>query len=110
MQKRYVMHLVATKADSTPLATVAQPQQLVSMNQTDFMIEVLLTRSGCIRQTCDMIEVIACLCSSPVESDSRNTKTAVQCRYKGCETLWVSIFQNLTLFSQLPLNSPSVSS
>ena len=33
-QKGYVMHLVVTKADSTPLATVTQPQQLVTVTTT----------------------------------------------------------------------------
>ena len=90
-RKGMSVHSVATEADLTPLAIVAQPQQLLSVNQTDFTIEAQPTRSGRIHQTCDMMEVTACLCGSPVESDSRNTKTAVQCGYKGCETLWVSL-------------------
>lgn len=89
------MHLAATKANLTPVATVAQPQQLVSVNQTDFTIEARPTRSGRIRRTCDMVEVTACLCGNPVESESRNNKTAVQCGFRGCETLWVSVFHPL---------------
>jgi hypothetical protein len=98
-RKGMSMHLAVTKADFTPVATIGscqQPQQLVSVNQSDFTIEVQPTRSGHICRTCDMmVEVTACLCGSPVESESRNSKTAVQCGYKGCETLWVSVFHPL---------------
>ena len=39
-----------------------------------------------------MVEVTACVCGSPVESESRNNSVAVQCGYVGCETLWVRTF------------------
>ncbi|KAH9010931.1 hypothetical protein EDB83DRAFT_2448852 [Lactarius deliciosus] len=35
-----------------------------------------------------MMEVTACICGKPVESELKNTDTAVQCGYRGCETLW----------------------
>ncbi|KAF8260230.1 hypothetical protein EI94DRAFT_1706458 [Lactarius quietus] len=37
-----------------------------------------------------LVEVTACICGSPVESESRNSDTAVQCGYRGCETLWLT--------------------
>jgi hypothetical protein len=43
----------------------------------------------------------ACICGNPVESESRNNNTAIQCGcgYRGCETLWVCTF---TLSSDFP--------
>ncbi|KAH9020543.1 hypothetical protein EDB83DRAFT_2432480 [Lactarius deliciosus] len=73
---------------SDTVATHPGPQQLVSVNQTEFTLEGQPTRRGHIRRTRDMMEVTACICGKPVESELKNTDTAVQCGYRGCETLW----------------------
>lgn len=80
--------------------------QLVSINQTEFTIEGQPTRHGRIRQTRDMMEVTACICGTPVESELRNSNTAVQCGYRGCETLWVSVFSPSAPTPQFLLNGP----
>ncbi|KAI9431976.1 hypothetical protein H4582DRAFT_1821850 [Lactarius indigo] len=83
------------EVDLSPVDTVAThlgPQLLVSVNQTEFTLEGWPTRHGRIRRTRDMMEVTACICGKPVESESKNADTAVQCGYRGCETLWVSVF------------------
>lgn len=66
-------------------------RQLVSVNQMEFTIEAQPTRCGHLCQTRDMMEVMACLCSNSVDSEVRNSNTAIQCGYRGCETLWVSV-------------------
>ncbi|KAH9032123.1 hypothetical protein EDB85DRAFT_1890789 [Lactarius pseudohatsudake] len=76
----------ATGSDTA--ATHPGPQQLVSVNQTEFTLEGQPTRRGRIHRTRDMVEVTACICGKPVESELKNTDTAVQCGYRGCETLW----------------------
>ena len=81
-----------TEERRTPIAT---QNQLQAVNQTEFTIEAQSTRCGRIRRTRDMVELTVCLCGSPVESELRNKDTAVQCGYRGCETLWVSIFHAL---------------
>ncbi|KAH9068269.1 hypothetical protein EDB83DRAFT_2222807, partial [Lactarius deliciosus] len=68
-------------------------QQLVSIKQTEFTIDGQPTRRGHIRRTRDMVEVTACICGTPVENELRNSNTAIQCGYRGCETLWVSVFR-----------------
>jgi hypothetical protein len=62
---------------------------LLSVNQTEFTIEAQPTSRGHARRTRDMMEVVACICGMPVEAASKNSTTAVQCGYNGCETLWV---------------------
>ena len=62
--------------------------QLLTINQTEFTIDAELTQQGRTQQTWDMMEVMACICGIPVNSCSRNSNVAVQCGYKGCETLW----------------------
>ncbi|KAF8237452.1 hypothetical protein L208DRAFT_1375605 [Tricholoma matsutake] len=62
--------------------------QLLTINQTEFMIDAELTQQGWTRRTQDMMEVTACICGIPVDSSSRNSNVAIQCGYKGCETLW----------------------
>ncbi|KAH9019948.1 hypothetical protein EDB84DRAFT_1275578 [Lactarius hengduanensis] len=82
---------VDSRTDSPPVDTVTThtgAQQLVSINQTEFTLEGLPTRHGRIRRTRDMMEVTACICSKPVEDELKNADTAVQCGYRGCETLW----------------------
>ncbi|KAH9158606.1 hypothetical protein EDB89DRAFT_1917630 [Lactarius sanguifluus] len=73
------------------VTTHTGPQQLVSVNQTEFTLEGQPTRRGRIRRTRDMMEVTACICGKPVENELKNADTAVQCGYRGCETLWLPV-------------------
>ncbi|KAH8984638.1 hypothetical protein EDB86DRAFT_2833455 [Lactarius hatsudake] len=82
-----VMSVSKVHADNT-VTTHTGPQQLVSINQTEFTLEGWPMRHGRICQTRDMMEVTACICSKPVENELKNADTAVQCGYSGCETLW----------------------
>jgi hypothetical protein len=100
------VHVSAIEVDSPPVGTVATHPvpTLVSINQTEFTIEAQPTRRGRIRRTRDMMEVTACICGNPVESESRNSDAAVQCGYRGCETLWVSALPATAPTSQFLLN------
>jgi hypothetical protein len=102
--------VLRSKLTCLPVDTVATCQQLVSVNQTEFTIEGQPTRRGRIHRTRDMVEVTACICGQPVESGSRNSNTAVQCGYRGCETLWVSLCPATAPTSQFFAQRLSVSS
>ena len=66
-----------------------KPISLLTINQTEFMIDAEPTWRGWTQWTWDMMEVMACICGIPVDSSSRNSNVAIQCGYKGCEMLWV---------------------
>ena len=63
---------------------------LVATNQSEFQFDAQTTCAGCVRKTWDMAEITACICGDVVSPAERNTKTAVQCGYHGCETSWAS--------------------
>ena len=73
---------------------------LVATNQTEFTLDALPTRRGRTRRTRDMAEMYACICGEIVENDARirDSETAMQCGYDGCETSWVR-YQCLCLVS-----------
>ena len=64
---------------------------LLATNQSEFTVDALPTRRGRPRRTRDMAEMYACICGEAVESDARtkDSVTAMQCGYNGCETSWV---------------------
>jgi len=81
--------------DTVTTVQVPGPPSLVATNQSEFQFDAQPTRAGRVRKTRDMAEITACICGDVVSPAERNTKTAVQCGYRGCETSWASsMFSN----------------
>jgi hypothetical protein len=76
-----------------------------SLNQTHFTVEAIPSRRGRPRRTRDMAEVFVCICGTRVEENEQvmGSKTALRCKYDGCETSWVCTMPIVRLRKQFHL-------
>lgn len=81
---------------------MAEVSQLLSINQAAFTIDAEPTWQGHLHQTRDMVEVMACICGTPIDSGLRNPNTAIQCGYKHCGYVVPAFCQSDLYFTSWP--------